>query len=334
VHDLAVVIVSTNEGKWLRPCLTTVFEHAGPIAIDVVVADNESVDGTRELVESEFPRARVVTCRNHGFGHANNRAVLTTDPRYVCFLNPDTEIRQGLFSDLVAAMDARPTVGLVGVKQVTPDGALFPTVRRFPNAARALFQAIGSERFPFRASWLGERELDLSRYENEIACDWTSGSFLLVRREALESSGLFDERFFIYSEETDLCLRIKSAGWEIRHLPTMTILHHAQKAGANPTMEAQLAFASLQYARKNFAAPHRWAYVGAQSVGYGLRSVYPGGNAAEARQKRIAARRALRTLWSLEKSPFGEPPAAAARVETRWGSAASSPSKSTSSTSR
>jgi N-acetylglucosaminyl-diphospho-decaprenol L-rhamnosyltransferase len=334
VHELAVVIVSTNEAKWLRPCLSTVFEHAGPIEIDVVVADNESVDGTRELVESEFPRARVVTCRNHGFGHANNRAAVTTDARYVCFLNPDTEIREGLFSDLVAAMDARPTVGLVGVKQMTSDGALFPTVRRFPNAVRALFEALGSERFPFRASWLGERELDLSLYEHEIACDWTSGSFLFARREALESSGLFDERFFIYSEETDLCLRIKSAGWKIRHLPSMTILHHAQKAGANPKMEAQLAFASLQYARKNFAAPQRWAYVGARSVGYALRSVYPGGNAAEARQKRSAARRALRTLWSLEKSPFGEPPAVAARVETRWGSSASSPSKTTSSTSR
>jgi N-acetylglucosaminyl-diphospho-decaprenol L-rhamnosyltransferase len=334
VHDLAVVIVSTNEAKWLRPCLSTVFEHAGSIEIDVVVADNESVDGTRELVESEFPRARVVTCRNHGFGHANNRAALTTDARYVCFLNPDTEIREGSFAELLAAMDTRPTVGLAGVKQVTPDGALFPTIRRFPNAVRALFEALGSERFPFRASWLGERELDLGRYENEIACDWTSGSFLLARREALESSGLFDERYFIYSEETDLCLRIKFAGWEIRHLPTMTILHHAQKAGANPKMEAQLAFASLQYARKNFAAPHRWAYVGARSVGYALRSVYPGGNTAEARQKRIAARRALRTLWRLEKSPFVEPPPAAARVETRWGSSASSPSKRTSSSLR
>jgi hypothetical protein len=130
-----------------------------------------------------------------------------------------------------------------------PEAELFPTIRRFPNAVRAVFEALGSERSPFRASWLGERELDLGRYEHEIACDWTSGSFLLVRREALESAGLFDERFFIYSEETDLCLRIKAAGWEIRHLPTMTILHHAQKAGANPKMEAQLAFAGLQYAR-------------------------------------------------------------------------------------
>ena len=182
-----------------------------------------------ELVEREFPAARVVTCDNYGFGHANNRALLTTNARYIVFLNPDTEIREGSFAELVARMDASPRLGLAGVMQITPDGQVFPTIRRFPNALRALFEAMGSERYPLRASWLGERELDLSRYERETDCDWTSGSFMLARREALESAGYFDERFFIYSEETDLCLRIKSAGWDIRHLPIMTVLHHAAK---------------------------------------------------------------------------------------------------------
>ena len=218
MDDLAVIIVSTNEARWLRPCLSTLFAHLGALRADVVVADNRSTDGTRELVESEFPEARVVTCDNYGFGHANNRALLTTNARYVVFLNPDTEIREGSFADLLARMDASPGLGLAGVKQITPDGRLFPTIRRFPNVVRALFQALGSERYPLRASWLGERELDLSRYEHEFDCDWTSGSFMLARREALESAGYFDERFFIYSEETDLCLRIKSAGWDIRHL--------------------------------------------------------------------------------------------------------------------
>ena len=150
-------------------------------------------------------------------------------------------------------MDASPGLGLAGVKQITPDGRLFPTIRRFPNALRALFEAMGSERYPLRASWLGERELDLSRYEREFDCDWTSGSFMLARREALESAGYFDERFFIYSEETDLCLRIKAAGWDIRHLPIMTVLHHADKAGVNPKMAAQDAYARKQYSRKHFS---------------------------------------------------------------------------------
>jgi hypothetical protein len=311
MDDLAVIIVSTNEAHWLRPCLTTVFAQLGELRADVVVADNHSTDGTRELVESEFPAARVVPCANHGFGHANNRGLLTTDARYVVFLNPDTEIREGTFEQLVMRMDASPELGLAGVKQITPDGQLFPTIRRFPNAMRAFWQALGSERYPLRAPWLGERELDLHRYESEVACDWTSGSFMIARREALESAGIFDERFFLFSEETDLCFRIKKAGWEIRHLPTMTVLHHAQKAGASPKLAAQDAFSRRQYSRKNFSPGHQLAYVSVLALGYAARSVAPGREAAFARARRSAARSALHALVGLRSPPFGEPPSVA-----------------------
>ena len=308
MDDLAVIIVSTNEAQWLRPCLSTLFAHLGSLQADVVVADNRSTDGTRELVEREFPAARVVTCDNYGFGHANNRALLTTNARYVVFLNPDTEIREGSFEELVARMDASPRLGLAGVKQITPDGRLFPTIRRFPNALRALFQALGSERYPLRASWLGERELDLSLYEREFDCDWTSGSFLLARREALESAGFFDERFFIYSEETDLCLRIKRAGWDIRHLPFMIVLHHADKAGVNPRMASQDAFARKQYSRKHFSPAHRSAYLGALALGYAVRIVAPRRDREAASGRRSESRAALSVLVGLREPPFGKPP--------------------------
>src|SRR5689334_17970602 len=93
--DLAIVIISTNEARWLEPCLRSVFDHAGGTSLDVIVVDNASTDGTREVVESLFPRARVVSSANHGFGHANNRGALTSSARYVLFLNPDTEVVTG-----------------------------------------------------------------------------------------------------------------------------------------------------------------------------------------------------------------------------------------------
>src|SRR5207244_4049037 len=95
---------------------------------------------------------------------------------------------------------------------VTPDGRLLPSIRHFPNAVRALGDALGAERLPFRAAWLGERELRLDRYRSQHECDWTSGSFMAVRREALDSAGLMDERFFLYSEDPDLCLRVGRTG--------------------------------------------------------------------------------------------------------------------------
>jgi N-acetylglucosaminyl-diphospho-decaprenol L-rhamnosyltransferase len=316
MHDLAVIIVSTNEARWLRRCLTTVFERTGAIEIDVVVVDNDSTDGTRALVEADFPDARVVWSKNLGFSHANNRGLMTTNARYILFLNPDTEVVEGTFEGLVQAMDARPTVGLAGVRQMTADGELFPTIRRFPNAIRAFAEALASERFPVRAAWLGERELEMALYECEVECDWTSGSFMVVRREAIESAGFLDERFFIYSEETDLCYRIKLAGWDIRHLPVMTIVHHADKAGISPKMEAQNAYTRLQYARKHFSRAHRALYMLGILVRYVLRAALGGVDNDQSSARRAASRRALRVLLGREPPPFGAPPrhAVAARV--------------------
>jgi N-acetylglucosaminyl-diphospho-decaprenol L-rhamnosyltransferase len=309
--DLAIVIISTNEAHWLTPCLSTVFARAGDARLDVVVVDNLSTDGTRELVEQRFPQARVVTCPNRGFAHANNRGAETTSARYVLFLNPDTEIVDGTFGALVDALDARPQVGLVGVRQITGDGDLYPTVRWFPSAVRALADAVSAERWPVRPAWLkGERQVDVARYDEELECDWTSGSFLLCRREALLSAGLMDERFFIYSEEPDLCLRMKRAGWGVRHLPAMTIVHHAGKGGTRPKMIAQDTYARRQYAEKHFAAPHRALYLGAIGARYVLRAA-PIGSGDEARARREAARRALRILAGREAPPFGTPPATA-----------------------
>jgi GT2 family glycosyltransferase len=325
MDDLAIIIVSTNEAGWLEPCLRTVFEHAGDLELDVVVVDNESTDGTRELVQEQFPAARVVSSPNNGFSHANNRGILTSDARYVLLLNPDTEVLEGTFEELVAALDARPAVGGAGVKQVTPDGALFPTIRRAPNALRTFCEALGSEKLPLRGRWLGERERSWELYEREEPCDWTSGSFLAVRREAIDSAGLLDERFFIYAEETDWCRRIKHAGWEVRHLPLMTIVHHADKAGYNPRMEAQAVFARRQYARKNFSLPHRTAYLGALGLRHLLRAVVPGSGVR--REQRAASRRALRVLLGLEPPPFGPPPEQALAPDARHALASSEPAE-------
>jgi len=312
MDDLAIIVVSTNEAHWLRPCLTSIFEHVGDIDLDVVLVDNESTDGTRDLVEAEFPDVRIVTSENHGFSHANNRGWLTTDARYALFLNPDTKILDGTFEQLVALMDERPRVGLVGVRQVTPSGALWPTIRRFPSALRTLGEALGSERWPVRPSWAGQRDLDMRHYEHETQVDWTSGSFMLARREALLSAGLLDERSFIYTEEPDLCLRMRKAGWTIAHVPYMTIVHHAGKGGIKPRMEAQNAWAMLHYAQKHFSLPHRAAFAAALGLGYVIRAARPG-RGERVRDRRIASRRALSTMLGLAPPPFGDPPETALR---------------------
>jgi GT2 family glycosyltransferase len=308
--DLAIVLVSANDAQWLERCLPTVFDRAGNAKLDVIVVDNSSTDGTRRLVESQFPKARVVNSVNRGFAYGNNRGLEQADARYLLLLNPDTEVIDGTFGELVDLLDTRPKVGLVGVRQVTADGTLWPTIRRFPSVSRAFGEALFSERWPVHPSWAGERVLDWDAYEREGECDWTSGSFMLARREALLSAGLLDERFFLYSEEPDLCLRIKRAGWQVNHLPQMTIVHHAGKGGVRPQMVAQDAYARKQYARKHLTPGYyRRLYLLALGVRHLIRAVGVGSASdGGAALRREGAHRALNTLAGRVDPPFGEPP--------------------------
>ncbi|MGA2009963.1 MAG: glycosyltransferase family 2 protein [Solirubrobacteraceae bacterium] len=306
MHDLAIITVSTNEAHWIRAQLPTLSAHMGDIHGDVVVVDNDSHDGTADVVANEFPQVRTVWSANHGFGHANNRGLMTCNARYVLFLNPDTEILDGTFAELVRLMDERPTLGLAGCRQVDAEGRLDTTIRYFPHALRALGDALSAERLGARRPrWLGEREMDPSAYERESACDWTSGSFMLCRREALESAGCFDERFFMYSDETDLCRRIKTAGWEIRHLPQMTILHHDRKAGVKPHIESLGAITRTMYGRKYFSPGHRAGYAGVVMLRHLLRAVYSGPGEL-GRQKRAANREVVATMLGRRPVPFAE----------------------------
>jgi GT2 family glycosyltransferase len=304
--DLAVVVVSHDDARWLAPCLSSVLGHAGDATLEIVVVSNRPGDGTVELVRDTFPSARVISCANRGFAHGNNRGALITTARYVLFLNPDTEVLSGTFGELVAQLDRRTEVGVAGVRQVTADGELYPTMRRFPNAARALGDALSSERWPL-VRRLGEREVDAAAYNVERDCDWMSGSFMLARREALLGAGLMDERFFLYCEEPDLCLRVKRAGWAIRHLPAMTIVHHAGKGGLQPRMVAQEVFARRQYATKHFSPAHRALYLSAVGTRWALRAA-PLGRDPHAAARRAVARHALRTLAGRAEPPFGPPP--------------------------
>ncbi len=305
-HDVCAIVVSHNGRRWLDAALAGLLEHAGEIDLDLVLVDNGE-DGSAEYVEERFGESvRAIRCANRGFAHANNRGLATADARYLLLLNPDTEVADGTLADLVAYMDDHPEVGIAGCRQIDGDGELWPTVRRFPGVGRALGEAIGPERLPFTAGRLGESELDLSRYERELSCDWTSGSFLFVRREALQSAGPLDERFFFYSEEVDLCLRVKQAGWEVRHFPRFTIVHHGGKTDPSPRLEAQMAYARRQYATKHFRPPRRAAFIAAIALRHLVRWAafsLPGGDSRRAEAQRLA----LMTLLGREAPPFGTP---------------------------
>jgi GT2 family glycosyltransferase len=301
-HDLCVVIVSHNSERWLEPALRTLFAHAGELELDVVVVDNGE-DGSGRDAAARFPRVRSLECENHGFAHANNRGLETADARYVLLLNPDVEVLDGSLADLVGYMDEHPEVGIAGCRQVDEAGRVWPTARRFPSVGRAIGEALGPERLPLGGSWLGETELDLARYDEELDCDWSSGSFLLVRAEALPSGEPLDERFFFYSEEVDFCLRVKQGGWQVRHLPRFTIAHYGGKTEASPRMEAQMAYARSQYAAKHFGPVRRTAFVTAIGLRHLVR--WAAFSLRRGDPRAAAHRQAFLTLAGRVEPPFG-----------------------------
>ncbi|MDX6601862.1 MAG: hypothetical protein QOF13_1064 [Solirubrobacterales bacterium] len=302
MHDVCAIVVSHNGKRWLDTALSSLYAHAGEIDLDVVLVDNGDDDSAAYVAE-RFPEVRIVRCENRGFGHANNRGLEIAEARYLLFINPDTEVLEGDLAGLVAELDRQPRVGLAGARQLRADGSLALSIRRFPSALHMLGEALGVERIPGARRFLGERELDPREYERQRPCDWTSGSFMLVRQAALEDVGPFDERFFLYSEETDLCWRLKRAGWEIVHMPQMTICHFEDDRRGSAELEAQAAYARMQFARKNFpdaAADYRWAMGLRYALRVGLYSL----RGRRQSPQRLGASAALSTVIHGD-APFG-----------------------------
>ena len=307
MRDLAIIVVSFNDGRWLRPCLCTVFEHAGELIVDVVVADNGSDDAGRGA--RAVPAGAGGRTPNFGFSYANNRALMTCDARYVLFLNPDTEIVEGTFAELIAALDSRPEVGLAGVRHLT-DGRIYPSMRRLPERVACARHGPRHRAIPLspgvvvRAS-AGARPLragDGLRLDGRRVHGRPSRGARGVRGRSTSGSSS-------YAEEPDLCRRIKQGGWAVRHLPQMTIIHHAGKAKLNPRMEAQNAYSRLQYARKHFSPAHRATYRLMLILEHALRWTLA--RARGDRPRRSVAARVVATLTGRDEPPFGPSPAVA-----------------------
>jgi N-acetylglucosaminyldiphosphoundecaprenol N-acetyl-beta-D-mannosaminyltransferase len=309
--DLEVVIVSHRDGQWLGACLSSLERASGACSYRATIVENGGVS----VPVAEDSSRRVLYVENHGFGAANNAGARGSTADVLFFLNPDTELVDGTLERLVRALRERPGVGMVAVRQVNGDGTLAPSLHRFPSVGRALAAAVGSERWPILGERLGERVLDDSAYERSGPFDWTTGAALAVRREAFEAVGGFDEDFFLFSEETDLCKRIRDAGWEGRLEPGVTFVHHAGKAGVHPPREAQMSYARVQYARKHFGAARAAAYRAILLLHHGLRlSVLRRGQTATSSAPASAL--ALRVLLGKEPPPYRRPDAPAPDTRT------------------
>lgn len=243
--DLSIIIVSWNVQALLRACLSSVFRSLGglPVEAEVIVVDNDSRDGSAEMVAQEFPVVKVSRNNaNVGFTRANNQGIATASGRYLLLLNPDAELAPGSLKSLLEYAEAHPKVGVIGPKLVFPDGTVQSSRRRFPSLLTGCLESTVLQRYlPDHPSLRHYYVLDGSD-EDTQEVDWVVGACMLVRRDAVECVGAFDERFFMYSEELDLCYRIKRAGWKVIYLAQAQVIHHEAKSSEQNLVNRNIHF--------------------------------------------------------------------------------------------
>ncbi|HMI28620.1 MAG TPA: glycosyltransferase family 2 protein [Gaiellaceae bacterium] len=218
--DLSVSIVNTNSRELLLDCLETL---RGTTA-EIVVLDNASEDGSADAVRERFPAVRVLAQDfRAGFGANHNTVIRATEGRYVYVLNEDTTADDWGFERIVAYLDAHPRVAALGPRLAYPDGRLQDSAWRFPTP---LVSTLG-------LLTVGKLGVKQSGGEVPHLVDWVMGAALVLRREALDEVGLFDEEFFLYSEEVDLQFRLRQAGWDVHYFPAATVVHHESQFSAD-----------------------------------------------------------------------------------------------------
>lgn len=250
--DLTIIIVTWNTREMTRACLASIEEVDPHHTWTVVVVDNASEDDTPEMIREVFPWVRlIVNEKNMGFGCANNLALKDVKSEYALLLNSDTLLLKETAPEFFKFMAAHPDAGLAGGQLIYPDGRLQNSIVFFPTLLteltnKSLLQMVFPEKYP------GKRQ----RFARPVEVDSVIGAAMMMRMEAAKSVGLFDEDYFFFLEETDLCFRLKRQGWKVFFLPHVRIIHFQGSSirQVKPRARVEYQRSLIRYFKKNHGA--------------------------------------------------------------------------------
>jgi N-acetylglucosaminyl-diphospho-decaprenol L-rhamnosyltransferase len=269
--DLSVVIVSYNTRELLRGCLGSVLADVDPgLEHEIIVVDNASADGSAAMVRNGFPQVRLLAnAQNRGFAASNNQAIEQSSGQYVFLLNPDTLVRRGAVGRLMALLEERRDVGVVGPKLLFPDGGFQHSAFTFPTLAMIFLDFFPLHHRLLDSRINGRYPRRLCEGAEPFPIDHPLGAALMVRRQVIDDVGLLDESFFMYCEEIDWCLRIKEAGWRILCDPRAEIVHHVgQSTGQfRDEMYVEIHRSRYRLYHKHYSAAFRRAARGLVTLG-------------------------------------------------------------------
>lgn len=258
--DIAVIVVTYNSANHVGRLLASLRQECLDLRLRVIVADNGSTDGTQALLAAEPGVIMVETGGNLGFAGGVNAARAhsgATDA--VLVLNADLAVGRGALHTMLNRM-SQTGAGAIVPRLLNPDRTTYHSLRREPSVTRALGDALFGRRDNRRPGWLSEFDADPESYQHAHSIDWATGAALLLRREIAEAIGAWDERFFLYSEETDYLRRLRDLGATIWYEPEATMIHDQGGSGSSPVLDTLLTVNRVRYIRKHRSAPYAAAF--------------------------------------------------------------------------
>ena len=272
---ISVIIVSWNAKGFLRGCLQSLRQFPPSLLLEIIVVDNASSDGSPEMVTSDFPEVRLI--RNHenvGFARANNVGIKMAHGSYLALINSDVLVHLNCLQVLKAFLDKNPSVALIGPKIFGSDGHIQHTCRRFPTIWNTTCRLIAIDRVLWKWPLFSGFEMRHWDYSRGGEVEVLSGCFWLARREAVDSVGGLDERFFFYAEDVDWCRRFSQSGWKVAYVPAATATHFGGGSSSNAPLRYSIEMlkANLAYWRKHRGKSGHYTYFFLCLLHYSIRA--------------------------------------------------------------
>ena len=219
--DISFIIVNWNTRDILMDCLNSIYKTVTDIDREIYVVDNNSTDGSQAAVKKGFPDVRLIENEtNTGFAHANNQALSIMKGKFAILLNSDAVLKENAIRKLLTFMTSTPCAGIAGVQLLNEDGSRQNSIDNFPSMETEIFN-----KSILRLFFPGKYPSKNRVYQNPIEVDSVIGACMIVRKEAIEEVGVFDEDYFIFLEETDWCFRMYKKGWKVYHVPDAEVFH-------------------------------------------------------------------------------------------------------------
>lgn len=239
---ISIIIVTYNSEKHIRSCLRSIYDKVQKYDYEIIVVDNHSGDNTVSILMKEFPNVRLIrNTKNEGFARANNKAIIRARGDYIFFLNPDTELINDAVSKLKDFILENREVGCVGARLYNMDGTHQLSCRQFPNFYNVFFGRKSIIRHAFPQNPISKKYMLANmNYADTQKVDWIMGAAIMTTRNVIDKVGLFDEQFFLFVEDTDLCYRMTMAGYDIFYYPEAHIRHHHGGSVKQGFSEAQI----------------------------------------------------------------------------------------------